>query len=199
MVVAPILHVVPSALAARLSAYVAGGGHLITTYFSGIVDENDHIWLGGYPGPLRDLLGMRIEEFGPLLDDERVLLDNGTTGTLWTDRIDLLDASTEVLASYKTGEMAGRPAITRRPVDTGSAAYVSTRLARDGIAPVLSELLSRAGVHSELPPDLRGKVELAVRGDVRFVLNRTGEPVDISTLGGPDRMLTARGVAVMRA
>ena len=81
----------PAALAARLTGYVDGGGHLVTTYFSGIVDENDHIWLGGYPGALRDLLGIRIEEFAPLLDGESVALDNGVAGTLWTDRIDVTD------------------------------------------------------------------------------------------------------------
>ena len=52
------------------AATSSGGGHLVTTYFSGVVDENDHVWLGGYPGALRDLLGIRIEEFGPLLDGE---------------------------------------------------------------------------------------------------------------------------------
>src|SRR5262249_52013511 len=78
LVVAPILHVVPTALAERLRAYVTGGGNLVTTYFSGIVDENDRVWLGGYPGALRDLLGIRIEEFGPLPADQSVELDNGS-------------------------------------------------------------------------------------------------------------------------
>src|SRR5690606_41279736 len=50
-----------------LRAYVEGGGHLLVTYFSGIVDENDHVRLGGYPGAFRDLLGVRTEEFAPLL------------------------------------------------------------------------------------------------------------------------------------
>ncbi|GAB2606896.1 beta-galactosidase [Paractinoplanes abujensis] len=199
VVVAPVLHVVPSALAARLESFVAAGGHLITTYFSGIVDERDHAWLGGYPGALRDLLGIRIEEFGPLLDGDTAELDNGLTGTLWTDRIDVVAADTTVLATYKTGDQAGRAAITRRSAGTGSAAYVSTRLGPDGLAPVLGDLLARAGVTSELPENLRGRVELAVRGDTRFVVNRTEDPVDITALGGPDRTLTARGVAVLRA
>ncbi|MBL7259394.1 beta-galactosidase [Paractinoplanes lichenicola] len=199
VVVAPVLHVVPSALAARLSEFVSSGGHLITTYFSGIVDEHDHAWLGGYPGALRDLLGVRIEEFGPLLDGDTAELDNGLTGTLWTDRIDVTSADTSVLATYKTGDQAGRAAITRRTTGTGSAAYVSTRLGPDGLVPVLGDLLARAGVTSDLPESLRGQVELAVRGDTRFVINRTEEPVDITALGGPDRTLTARGVAVLRA
>ena len=196
LVVAPILHVVPAALAAKLSAYAENGGHLVTTYFSGIVDEHDHVWLGGYPGALRDLLGIRVDEFAPLLDDETVGLDNGGTGTLWTDRIDLTSPDTEVLASYKTGEMTGRPAITRRRVGAGSAAYVSTRLGPDGLAPVLGALATQAGVRSELPAELRGRVELAVRGDHRFVINRTDEPVDLAELGGP--RLAARAVAVLR-
>ena len=199
VVVAPILHVTPAPLAARLGAFVENGGHLITTYFSGIVDGNDHIWLGGYPGALRDLLGIRIEEFGPLLSGDTAELDNGLTGTLWTDRIDLTTDDTAVLASYKTGDQAGRPAITRREVGDGSAAYVSTRLGPDGLAPVLGDLLARAGVTSELPAELRGKVELAVRGETRFVINRTEDPVDITALGGAGRTLTARGVAVLRA
>ncbi|MFI5937667.1 beta-galactosidase [Actinoplanes sp. NPDC051494] len=199
LVVAPILHVVPQPLKQRLEAYVDGGGHLVTTYFSGIVDENDHVYLGGYPGALRDLLGIRIEEFEPLLDGDTAPLDNGTTGTLWTDRIDVTGDGVQVLARYKDGGAA----ITRRTVGTGSAAYVSTRLAADGLAPVLGDLLERAGVTSELPAELRGRVELAVRGEYWFLVNRTAEPVELTGLdgeflhGSADR-LEPRSVTVLR-
>jgi beta-galactosidase len=199
LVVAPVLHVVPEALAQRLRAYVDGGGHLVTTYFSGIVDEHDHVWLGGYPGPLRDLLGIRIEEFAPLGDDERAELDNGLTGTLWTDGITVTGEGVEVLASYK----GGTPAITRRTAGTGSAAYVSTRLGPSGLAPVLRDLLDRAGVPGDLPAGLRGRVELAVRGDFWFLINRTAEPVELTgldgeVLHGTPGLLEPRGVAVLR-
>ncbi|MFI5891812.1 beta-galactosidase [Actinoplanes sp. NPDC051513] len=199
VVIAPILYVVPAALSARLSSYVADGGHLVTTYFSGIVDEHDQVWLGGYPGALRDLLGIRIEEFAPLLDDERADLDNGTVGSMWTDRIDITDTAVEVLASYKTGDLAGRAAVTRRPVGAGSASYVSTRLGPEGLGVVLGELLARAGVTSDLPAELRGRVEVAQRGGFRFVFNRTEATVDISALDPGNPMLAARGVAVIRA
>ncbi|RAK42322.1 beta-galactosidase [Actinoplanes lutulentus] len=194
VLIAPVLHVVPAALTERLTRYVGNGGHLVTTYFSGIVDENDHVWLGGYPGALRDLLGIRIEEFAPLLDHESVELDNGVTGTLWTDRIDVTGPEVEVLARYKTGEQAERAAITRRPVGSGSAAYVSTRLGADGLATVLPALLAPTGVVSELPAELRGRVELAIRGSHRFLINRTDEPIDLPDGGG---VLEARGVRVL--
>ncbi|GAA2684753.1 beta-galactosidase [Actinoplanes palleronii] len=192
MVIAPVLHVVPGALAERLTAY-AEHGHLVTTYFSGIVDENDQIWLGGHPGALRDLLGIRIEEFGPLLDGEVAELDDGTAGTLWTDRIDVTDPAVRVLARYKTGEQAERAAITRRAVGAGSAAYVSTRLGRDGLTVALPALLDGAGVTSELAPELRGRVELARRGEHRFLINRTAEPIDL----GADGTLEPRGVVIL--
>ncbi|CAM5684128.1 Beta-galactosidase III [Streptomyces alboniger] len=214
VLIAPVLHVVPEALAKELTRYAEGGGHLVTTYFSGVVDENDHIWLGGHPGALRDLLGIRIEEFGPLLADEDVELDNATTGTVWTDRITVTDPAVEVIARYRTGAHAGRPAVTRRATGGGSAAYVSTRLGVAGLTALLPGLLAAAGVTSELPEPARGRVELAVRrsADSRhlFLVNRTDETVPLPGLtgevligarddaGGGALVLPPKGVAVLR-
>ncbi|MFE8017453.1 beta-galactosidase [Streptomyces antibioticus] len=188
VLIAPVLHVVPAGLAKDLTCYVEQGGHLVTTYFSGIVDENDHVWLGGYPGALRELLGIRVEEFGPLLAEESVELDDASTGTLWTDRITLADPDTEVLAHYRTGDHAGRPAITRRSTGAGSASYVSTRLGVDGLRALLPRFLEPAGVRSELPEDVRGSVELTVRAGERgrflFLVNRTDGTVPVAGLAG---------------
>jgi beta-galactosidase len=217
VLITPVLHVMPAPLAKELTRYAENGGHLVTTYFSGVVDENDHIWLGGYPGALRELLGIRIEEFGPLLDAETVDVDldgvdGAATGTLWTDRISVTDPAVEVLAHYRGGTYADRPAVTRRPTGQGSAAYVSTRLGADGLTALLPKLLDPAGVHSELPDDARGSVELIVRrsADSRylFLVNRTDETVPLTGLTGDllvgrtdddgTVVLSPRDVAVLR-
>ncbi|MBT2415070.1 beta-galactosidase [Streptomyces sp. ISL-12] len=213
VLIAPVLHLVPADLAKELTRYAERGGHLVTTYFSGVVDENDHVWLGGYPGALRKLLGIRIEEFGPLLDGDTVELDDATTsgataggtttsgataggtttsgattGGLWTDRITVTAEETEVLARYRTGDHAGRPAVTRRPAGDGSAAYVSTRLGVAGLTALLPRLLEAAGVASDLPAGLRGRVEATVRRgpDARFLflVNRTDDTVPVPELPG---------------
>ncbi|MFE6821767.1 beta-galactosidase [Streptomyces sp. NPDC057690] len=188
VLIAPVLHMVPAELAKELTCYAERGGHLVTTYFSGVVDENDHVWLGGYPGALRDLLGIRIEEFGPLLAGESVELDDAGSGSLWTDRITVTDGDIEVLAHYRTGVHAGRPAITRRSTGDGSASYVSTRLGVDGLTSLLPRLLEPAGVGSELPSDVRGSVELTVRrgaeGRFLFLVNRTDDTVPVAGMDG---------------
>lgn len=212
VVVAPVLHMVSRTLTKELTCYVEGGGHLVTTYFSGVVDENDHIWLGGYPGALRELLGIRIEEFGPLLDGDTVALDNNTTGSLWTDRITVEGPDVDVLAGYRTGAYANRPAVTRRTTGRGSAAYVSTRLGAEGLTALLPELLAPAGVSSELPDEARGLVETAVRRDADsrylFLINRSDTPVPLPgvtgdvligpAVAGDGLVLPPREVAVLR-
>ncbi|KNC17745.1 beta-galactosidase [Arthrobacter sp. RIT-PI-e] len=205
LVVAPILHTVPAELRTRLEEYVSGGGNLVASYFSGITDENDHIWLGGYPGALAELLGIRIEEFGPLLDGESVSLDNGTSATTWADRVHTRAGDVATLVRYTSGEHAGAAAGTRRAVGAGSAAYVGARLGSEGIAPVLADLAARAGVTSELPEELRGEVEQVLRTDggteYVFLINRTDAPVDITgvegeTVTGEDAKLAPRSVTV---
>ncbi|MEV0026384.1 beta-galactosidase [Streptomyces atroolivaceus] len=210
LLVAPVLHVVPAALAKELTRYAENGGHLVTTYFSGVVDENDHVWLGGYPGALRELLGIRIEEFGPLADGDTADVD-GATGSLWTDRITVTGPDVEILAHYRSGAQAGRPAITRRTAGRGSASYVSTRLGAGGLTGLLPQLLAPAGVAGELPQEVAGKVELAVRrGAGRrylFLVNRTDETVPVAGLAGDlliggaeagTLLLPPIGVAVLR-
>ncbi|MEU8001257.1 beta-galactosidase [Catellatospora sp. NPDC049111] len=212
LVVAPMLHMVTEAVAKDLRGYAEAGGHLVTTYFSGIVDEHDHVWLGGHPGALRDLLGVRVEEFAPLLDTETVTLDDGLPANLWTERVQVTGPDVAVLSRYATGEHTGHPAVTRRTTGEGSAAYVSTRLGAQGLTAVLDKLATAAGVTSELPPDSRGDVELTVRsrGDERFafLVNRTDQPVTVSDLPGEllagtrgpqgELPLPPRGVRVVR-
>jgi beta-galactosidase len=213
LVVAPILHLVDAPTAHALSRFVADGGHLVTTYFSGIVDENDQFWPGAHPGALRDLLGVRVQEFAPLPAGESVPVGD-LLGTLWTDKLDITGDAVEVLARYGSGPLTGRPAITRKVHGTGSAAYVSTRIGADGLTSLLRDLCAAAGVASPLPAAARGLVEVVERGEFRFVINRgdgdlvlagfDGTLVAAPSLGGSRDAngavrLGPRGVAVLRA
>jgi hypothetical protein len=70
LVVAPALYLLTKHDAENLEKFVARGGVLLTTYFSGVVDEDERVVLGGYPGYLKKVLGMWVEEWSPMGEGE---------------------------------------------------------------------------------------------------------------------------------
>ena len=176
--------------------YVAKGGKLFVTYYTGISDERDHIWLGGYPGSIRDVVGVRVEEFAPMGADYAGTLDhldltNGTVAHDFADWITSTADTTRVLASYQadpwTG-MNGVPAITVNEYGDGKAAYVGCRLGREGLAASLPELLQAMDV--EAPAEsgagdlLRvDRVDAAGESAFSFLFNRTHRTVTVPADG----------------
>ncbi|MET8362820.1 beta-galactosidase [Micromonospora sp. NPDC005194] len=183
LVLVPTLYLVRDTDADALRRFVEAGGTAAVTYFSGIVDPNDHIRLGGYPGAFRDLLGVRTEEFFPLRDGERVRLDDGSTADVWTEWLHADDA--EVLASYTDGPLPGVPALTRRPVGAGAAWYVGTRLDEPATDRLVARLLDEAGVRpaAQAPTG----VEVVRRRDGErtwlFAINHTETEVRVAARG----------------
>ncbi|KAF9144212.1 hypothetical protein BGX30_013529 [Mortierella sp. GBA39] len=70
LIVAPMMYLCTAEAGAALEAFVAGGGTLVATYWSGIVNESDLCHLGGFPGPLRKTLGIWSEEIDGLHEGE---------------------------------------------------------------------------------------------------------------------------------
>jgi beta-galactosidase len=184
LVIVPTMYLCTDDAAARLAEFVRNGGHALVTYFSGIVDESDHVRLGGYPGAFRELLGVRVEEFAPLLSGTTISLDDGSRADLWTEVLDPGEA--EVLARYVDGPLPGTPAVTRRPVGAGTAWYVGTRLDAAGTAALADRITGEAGVrrlgHAE--PGLE-VVRRAHDGgpSYLFALNRGTEAVTVPGRG----------------
>ncbi|WP_246239198.1 beta-galactosidase [Acrocarpospora corrugata] len=133
-----------------LARYVESGGTLVVGAYSGVVDERDHIVLDGYPGALREVLGVRMEEFVPLLDGQTITLSDGSAGRVWREFGRVTTA--EVIAAYADGEdawsrwLAGHPAITRNTRGDGTAWYVSTRLDPPSLERLLGRITGEAGV-----------------------------------------------------
>ena len=183
LVIVPTLYLVDDAAIRNLEAFVAGGGTALVTYFSGIVDENDHIRLGGYPGAFRELLGVRVEEFFPLAPDQAVQLDDGTSADLWTEWLHL--AGARALTSYVDGPLPEVPAVTEHTYGAGTAFYVATRLDDAGTVGIVTRALERAGVRPQ--ESVRPGVEVVWRhGDTHswlFVLNHTEQHVEVPATG----------------
>jgi beta-galactosidase len=188
LVIAPLLNMVTGAQGEAIERYVENGGVFVTTFFSGVVDENDRAWLGGYPGPLRKALGIWVEEFDPLSPDMRNRVRVPPHGwlpggsyecDLWCDVVHLEGAA--ALATYEADFYAGRPAITEHRFGRGRAIYVATRPQQTLINSLVGGLLADLGVVAPLEaPD---GVEVTRReGEGRsytFVLNHNSAPVEV--------------------
>ncbi|MDQ6751916.1 MAG: beta-galactosidase [Actinomycetota bacterium] len=213
LVVAPMLYLLTDDGAANLERFVAGGGHLVVTYFSGIVDANDHIRMdpisgGGYPGAFAELLGVRMEEFFPLPAGESVALSGYGSGRFWSELGRTTTA--EALATFGSGPTTGSPAVTRNTHGDGVAYYVATTLDTPGLSEFVAAARAAAGVRpvlDDLPPD----VEVVTRAkDGRrwlFVLNHSDRDTTVTAAGtelisgttvGPQLTVPAAGAAVVR-
>jgi beta-galactosidase len=144
LVLAPASYLVSEAGAANIRTYVGGGGVFVSSYFSGIVDSQDAVFDGAVPGALRDVLGLRVEEFRPLRVNQQVELSNGLTGRIWTDEI--VTTSAAVVASYLDGPATGGAAITRNEFGDGSAWYLSTEFDAETLAGALAGAFADAGI-----------------------------------------------------
>jgi beta-galactosidase len=144
LVVVPGLHLMRESEAAVLTEWVAAGGVAVVTFFSAIVDEDDRVYTGGYTGPLRDMLGVRIEEFAPVEPERMLALDDGTTATLWSERLRPTTAAVE--ASFVDGPGAGSPAITRNAWGAGVAWYVATMPSPERWGTLVADAARVAGV-----------------------------------------------------
>jgi beta-galactosidase len=138
------LYSVTDAAAANIAAAARAGATVLVTYFSGIVDENDHIRLGGYPGAFRELLGIRVEEFHPLLAGGQLKLSDGGTSTTWSEHVHL--AGAEAVQAFSEYPLEGVPSLTRHAVGAGAAWYLATFPDRDGIESLVDRLLAESGV-----------------------------------------------------
>ena len=183
LVVVPNLYAVSTDVAARLVEYVRAGGHLVMSYFSGIVDANERVHLGGYPGPFRELLGLTVEEFWPLPAGGTIGLGSGATGTLWSEWITLEGA--EVLDTFAGGDLDGRPAITRHAFGSGVVTYLGTRL--EDPATIMARALADAGVEPVVAP---AGVEVVHRGQWQFFLNHNETEVTVPVSDGATNALT---------
>jgi len=148
VVVAPVLYMMKAGLAERITAFVDNGGYFVTTFMSGIVNESDNVYLGGYPGPLREIAGIWVEEIDALAPEQKNGVEfhdgNAYTCQLLCDIIHLEGA--ETVASYKEDFYSDTPAITKNSFGQGKVWYVGTQVEQAGIAHLFNQVIAETNV-----------------------------------------------------
>jgi beta-galactosidase len=129
LVVAPCLYVIDEATAARLNAYVEGGGTLVVGPRAGFKDRTNAVPERAIPAFLDELLGVRVTDIASFLDDRLVTL-RGAEGHVdgafhgWSEELALRDGVEELFV-YDVGDFAGTAAITANTYGAGRAVYVA--------------------------------------------------------------------------
>lgn len=182
IVIAPILYMTKGNYDEKLKEYVKNGGTFVTTFFSGYVDENDLVITGGYPGKLKELMGIWVEESDALPPEFHNHFDfegKEYTCELLCDLMHLEGA--EALASYKEDFYAGMPVITKNAYGNGSAYYVGTRSSEAFYADFIEKLCKEKGIEkeAEVPAGVEAVRRKTEEHEFLFLLNHTEETVEV--------------------
>ncbi len=176
LVIAPRLYCVDARVAENLRHFVQDGGLLCLTARSGVVDEYNVIFEEPAPGPLGEITGIAVDDYGAL-DTALPLRTNldGLAGLqearVWADEISVTGA--EVLVTYGDGWLQGTPAITINTYGAGKVVYVGTVLRDETLRAFVAWLCDLAGVPLglETPEGVRAYERQSEDARLLFLLN----------------------------
>ena len=179
IVCGPMTYMLRPGFAERVRAFVEGGGTYVSTYCSGWVDEEDLCFMGGFPGPLRDVFGLWDEETDALdATQHNRFTWNGKTYEAKDFCALVHPQGAQVLATYEERFYAGAPALTRNAFGKGCCYYVAARTGEDFLIDLYAHVTKEAGL-TPLLDDVPYGVLLTERvgenGRFLFVMNTVPE------------------------
>jgi beta-galactosidase len=176
LVIAPLLYMVKGEYDKKLKEFVDKGGTFVTSFFSGIVDEHDLVTVGGYPGKLRKLLGIWVEEIDGLpsgKENHFIYNMKSYPARLLCDIMHLEGA--EILGIYQTDFYKDTPVVTKNKYGSGEAYYIGTRSNEEFYNCFFSELLNKLEIDPILvaPKGVEVTRRSNEKGEFTFILNHS--------------------------
>jgi beta-galactosidase len=204
LVIAPMLHMIRPGVAEAITRFVESGGIFVTTYLAGMVNETDLAFLTGFPGPLRKLLGIWVEETDALFEGqtEKIAAVDGNPLNLTgeyaaRDYCDILHLEgAEAVATYASNFYQSTPAVTRHSFGKGHAYYVASRNDDRFLDDFVSAVAKEAKCSGPLNLNLPDGVTLTRRTNGRqswfFLMNWTSIAQRISLPSEMQEVLTSQ-------
>jgi len=200
LVIAPMLHMVTPAMAERIAALVERGGTFVTTYFSGVVDATN-LAHEGYPGPLRNVLGIWVEEIDALYPGQRnqIIMAQGGASYTCGHLCEIIHSEgARVLATYGADFYAGMPVLTEHQFGQGRAYYIASDPEERFLDDFFGGLLAAQGIEPVLatPAGVEATVRETEQDRILCILNHTSETATIALPAGQRYDDLLRGQAI---
>ncbi len=178
VLVLPLMYMIKPGMAERIEAFVAGGGTLLATYMTGRVDENDRCIYGAYPGPLKEVFGMWVEETDALYPEESNEIVTGDKRYLCGFLCDVIHLTTaQAAAVYGNDFYEGTPVLTKNVYGRGTAYYLGSEPEEGFVKELIGMICEAQGIGPEF--SFEGRLEMTTRenekGKATFLLNHGSE------------------------
>ena len=177
MIVAPGLQMVDDALVKKFDAYASGGGHLVLTCRTALMDRHGQLFEGPLAAPILPLIGASIEAYDGLPEDVWGTVELDDVEHRWGAWGDLLYAeeTTKVLARYADQFYASAAAVTQRRHGSGTVTYCGVYSEPSLCEHLCEKIATSAKIPvTVLPP----RVQLLRRGGQKILLNYQDKTVE---------------------
>jgi len=196
LVIAPMVYMLDEAFSLSLRSYVEGGGTLVSTYVSGIVNETDLVYPGAFSPTLREIFGINVLETDTLYPTDRngIILESGKEYAAF-DYCAVIEAEkSEVLGTYKDDFYKGSPAFTCNHFGNGRAYFIAARTDSDFLEDFYATL-----VQNEIPITASRGVSVQIRQNdmfkYYFVMNFTEEEKEVTIQQDMEDIITQQTIA----
>lgn len=191
LVIAPMLYLLRAGFEEKLKAFVEEGGTLVGTYHTGLVNENDLCFLGGWPGAgLGEVFGLWHEDTDGLYDGEKNTLElpGGRSYELRELCALIHPRGAQVLGTYGEDFYQGEAAFTVNHFGKGKAYYLAASAEESFYRDFYTELSQTLGLPRALDQVPPSGVEACLRESEReqflFLQNFSGKEQTVDLPAG---------------
>lgn len=205
LLVVPGMTLVDEGTAAKIREFVKGGGTVVMTGYSAMLDEHGQVFSSPLPGRLSDVFGIRVsgfeetEQFNELsklgLTGESLRLSySGRDLDCRSPRFELVHPEGAEVLGRLVGLDQDYPIVTSHPYGAGRAVYVGLPARGEVLGAVLGDLIGKLGIKTgpEVPA---GVMARRIDATHLLYLNLEGTPKLIGLKGKSRSILHDRDYA----
>ena len=188
LVVAPMMYMMTEETMDRFRDYVKNGGVLVGSYLSGLVNETDLTYLGGWPKTLQETYGIDAKEIDTLYPKDKNSIKFGNESFEVVDYCTIIEAKeAEVLAKYEEDFYKNTPAITKNNLEKGKAYFIGARTNQEFLSKFYDEIVKDLDINEveDFISECGISIQIRENKDAKyyFVMNFTEEEKNIGIKG----------------